>query len=235
MAAEILAPMMCEFYGSHNGLLGFGDPLELYLPRRNPSMEDTFGLAGFLDEILHDVISPDDSDMDSDEEVCFCPSERGCSVDGFAGNSCCKPDSHDTDCAGCCGQNEDRRPADVSDEPSEGVSKSPVNQDVVAADKSARNFHAQFNLSGFSPSEISVNIKDDKYIDVHARHEESSENGHEYQEFHQVISVPSHVDPQSIKSALSTDGMLTVQAEVKKEALGDSDKSLTKTLKISHE
>ena len=176
-----------------------------------------------------------DSDMDSDEEVCFCPSQRSCSEADFASDSCCKPDSVNSDCAGCHCKDRDESQTDITDEPSDIVSKSPGSQDVVATDTSARNFHAQFNLADFSPSEISVNIKDDRYIDVHARHEECSENGQEYREFHQVISVPSHVDPQTIRSALSGDGMLTVQAEVKGKALEESDKSVSHTLKIIHE
>ena len=72
-------------------------------------------------------------------------------------------------------------------------------------------FETKVNVKGFSPDEISVKIKDDRYVEVLARHEEKSEDGHTYREIKKFVQLPEGVDSQQVTPVLSTDGVLTVK------------------------
>ena len=72
-------------------------------------------------------------------------------------------------------------------------------------------FETKVNVKGFNPDEISVKIKDDRYVEVLARHEEKSEDRHTYREFKKFVQLPEGVDPQQVTPVLSIDGVLTVK------------------------
>lgn len=46
---------------------------------------------------------------------------------------------------------------------------------------------------------------------VHAKHEEKSENRSVYREYNREFLLPKGVNPENIKSSLSRDGVLTVE------------------------
>ena len=47
---------------------------------------------------------------------------------------------------------------------------------------------------------------------VHAKHEEKSDNRSVYREYNREFLLPKGVNPEAIKSSLSKDGVLTVEA-----------------------
>nr|CAD7456997.1 unnamed protein product [Timema tahoe] len=49
-------------------------------------------------------------------------------------------------------------------------------------------------------------------VDVHAKHEEKSESKSVYREYNREFMLPKGTNPESIKSSLSKDGVLTVEA-----------------------
>lgn len=55
---------------------------------------------------------------------------------------------------------------------------------------------------------IFVNVQ----IQVHAKHEEKSDTKSVYREYNREFLLPKGVNPESIRSSLSKDGVLTVDA-----------------------
>lgn len=68
------------------------------------------------------------------------------------------------------------------------------------------------DVKHFSPEEISVKVVGE-HVEVHARHEERpDEHGYIAREFHRRYRLPPGVDPAAVTSALSPEGVLSVQA-----------------------
>lgn len=73
-------------------------------------------------------------------------------------------------------------------------------------------FSVLLDVKHFSPEEISVKVVGD-HVEVHARHEERpDEHGFIAREFHRRYRLPPGVDPAAVTSALSPEGVLSVQA-----------------------
>lgn len=66
------------------------------------------------------------------------------------------------------------------------------------------------------------------YKQVHAKHEEKSDSKSVYREYNREFLLPKGTNPEAIKSSLSKDGVLTVEAPL--PALGGPDKLIP----ISH-
>lgn len=66
------------------------------------------------------------------------------------------------------------------------------------------------------------------YLQVHAKHEEKSDSKSVYREYNREFLLPKGTNPEAIKSSLSKDGVLTVEAPL--PALGGPDKLIP----ISH-
>ncbi|KAM9298869.1 heat shock protein beta-6 [Gastrophryne carolinensis] len=82
-------------------------------------------------------------------------------------------------------------------------------------------FSVLLDVKHFSPEEMAVKVVGD-YVEVHAKHEErQDEHGFISREFHRRYKIPASVNPASITSALSTDGLLSIQAPV--AAIGQSE------------
>lgn len=69
----------------------------------------------------------------------------------------------------------------------------------------------RFDVSQYAPEEIVVKTVDQKLL-VHAKHEEKSDTKSVYREYNREFLLPKGVNPESIKSSLSKDGVLTVDA-----------------------
>lgn len=69
----------------------------------------------------------------------------------------------------------------------------------------------RFDVSQYVPEEIVVKTVDNK-LQVHAKHEEKSENRSVYREYNREFLLPKGTNPEMIKSSLSKDGVLTVEA-----------------------
>ncbi|XP_062995385.1 alpha-crystallin B chain isoform X2 [Elgaria multicarinata webbii] len=71
-------------------------------------------------------------------------------------------------------------------------------------------FSVNLDVKHFSPEELKVKVLGD-VIEVHGKHEErQDEHGFIAREFSRKYRIPADVDPLSITSSLSSDGVLTV-------------------------
>lgn len=71
-------------------------------------------------------------------------------------------------------------------------------------------FTVSLDVKHFSPEELSVKINGD-FIEVHAKHEErQDDHGFVSREFQRKYKLPAGVDPATVTSSLSSDGVLTV-------------------------
>ncbi|XP_075695189.1 heat shock protein beta-6 [Rhinoderma darwinii] len=75
-------------------------------------------------------------------------------------------------------------------------------------------FSVLLDVKHFAPEELVVKVVGDS-VEVHAKHEErQDEHGFISREFHRRYKVPSTVNPAAITSALSAEGLLSIQAPV---------------------
>lgn len=77
----------------------------------------------------------------------------------------------------------------------------------------------RFDVSQYAPEEIVVKTVDQKLL-VHAKHEEKSDTKSVYREYNREFLLPKGVNPESIKSSLSKDGVLTVDAPLPLQLTG---------------
>jgi HSP20 family molecular chaperone IbpA len=68
-----------------------------------------------------------------------------------------------------------------------------------------------------------VKTVDNKLL-VHAKHEEKGEGKSVYREYNREFLLPQGTDPESIKSSLSKDGILTVEAPLPQPAIAHEKK-----------
>uniref|UniRef100_A0A8D2Q783 Alpha-crystallin B chain n=1 Tax=Varanus komodoensis TaxID=61221 RepID=A0A8D2Q783_VARKO len=77
-------------------------------------------------------------------------------------------------------------------------------------------FSVNVDVKHFSPEELKVKVLGD-VIEVHGKHEErQDEHGFIAREFSRKYRIPADVDPLSITSSLSSDGVLTVNGPRKR-------------------
>jgi len=95
----------------------------------------------------------------------------------------------------------------------EGIS-SPLIQDSG----DGKNLKLRFDVSQYAPEEIVLKTVDNKLL-VHAKHEEKSETKSVYREYNREFLLPPGVNPELIRSSLSKDGVLTVEAPLPQAAL----------------
>lgn len=90
---------------------------------------------------------------------------------------------------------------------------SDVSTPTVRLDKN--KFQVNLDVHQFKPEEIEVKVID-KFITVDAHHEEQQdEHGWISRKFQRKYLIPDDCDPALIKSALSSDGVLTLTAPKK--------------------
>jgi hypothetical protein len=74
-------------------------------------------------------------------------------------------------------------------------------------------FTLRFDCSQFKPDEISVKTHDGR-LRVHAKHVHEEDDRKVYQEFYRECVLPENVDPETLKSCLTEDGVLQIEAPV---------------------
>nr|XP_017034771.1 heat shock protein beta-1 isoform X3 [Drosophila kikkawai] len=79
----------------------------------------------------------------------------------------------------------------------------------------------RFDVSQYAPEEIVVKTVDQKLL-VHAKHEEKSDTKSVYREYNREFLLPKGVNPESIRSSLSKDGVLTVDAPLPALTAGET-------------
>ena len=258
--ATIWSPMAWELFQAPQG--GFGDcrsfsrawmdePLAFQVPNRRCSDQHSL-FHGILSDMLYSDSSSDESEMDSsdasddefcgneDNEMCnriTCSADQECS----SGHCCLRSSAGETQVNGCRsghGHTFGQKTSDISNHRQgectdlSGDSQPSTENPSIPMSEASKDFSVQFDLHGYTPSEISVRTKDDQYIHVQAKHEVTSDSGNEYSEFHQVLTIPEDVDASSIQSSMTTDGKLIIKAARKVESL---EAKSGETLPITHE
>jgi len=100
--------------------------------------------------------------------------------------------------------------------PLEGISSSLIQQDG-----DSKQLKLRFDVSQYTPEEIVVKTVDNKLL-VHAKHEEKSDSRSVYREYNREFLLPKGTNPEAIKSSLSKDGVLTVEAPLPSVASGET-------------
>ncbi|XP_037071308.1 heat shock protein 27-like isoform X1 [Pollicipes pollicipes] len=86
-----------------------------------------------------------------------------------------------------------------------------LNSPLVQDDGDKKHLKLRFDVSQYKPEEIVVKTVDNKLL-VHAKHEEKSDCRSVYREYNREFLLPQGSNPEMIKSSLSKDGVLTVEA-----------------------
>jgi len=80
----------------------------------------------------------------------------------------------------------------------------------------------RFDVSEYAPEEIMVKTVDNKLL-VHAKHEEVGGGKSVYREYNREFLLPTGTNPELIKSSLSKDGVLTVEAPLPTQAIENKE------------
>ncbi len=98
-----------------------------------------------------------------------------------------------------------------------------VSSDILEVGNSKELYHDQgdgtkvyrkrFDLSGFSPEELSVKIENGKLY-ISANREEDFGGSKSTRQFNRTVDLPDPVDEENISSSLNDDGILTIEAPV---------------------
>ncbi|CAH0389349.1 unnamed protein product [Bemisia tabaci] len=96
-----------------------------------------------------------------------------------------------------------------------------INSPLIQEDGDNKMLKLRFDVSQYQPEEIIVKTVDNKLL-VHAKHEEKTDSKSVYREYNREFLLPKGTNPESIKSSLSKDGVLTVEAPL--PALGAPEK-----------
>ncbi|VVD05300.1 heat shock protein beta-1 [Leptidea sinapis] len=95
-----------------------------------------------------------------------------------------------------------------------------LNSPLIQDEGDGKSLKLRFDVSQYSPEEIVVKTVDNKLL-VHAKHEEKSETKSVYREYNREFLLPKGTNPEAIKSSLSRDGVLTVEAPLPQLAITD--------------
>ncbi|KAJ8710106.1 hypothetical protein PYW07_009472 [Mythimna separata] len=86
---------------------------------------------------------------------------------------------------------------------------------LVIGEGQEKKLMLQFDVSSFEPAEIKVKLVNDMLI-ITAIHEEKTNDTSVYREYNRQFKMPPGIDPDSLVSSLSRDGVLTVQAPLQR-------------------
>lgn len=97
-------------------------------------------------------------------------------------------------------------------------SASDISSPLIQEDGDSKVLKLRFDVSQYAPEEIVVKTVDNKLL-VHAKHEEKTDTKSVYREYNREFLLPKGCNPEHIKSSLSKDGVLTVDAPLPPQAL----------------
>lgn len=84
---------------------------------------------------------------------------------------------------------------------------------LIKDTKDGRFLTLKFDLTDYEPEEIVVKTVDNK-LQVHAKHEEKSETKSIFREYNREFLLPEGTIPETIRSSLSREGVLTVYSKI---------------------
>jgi len=107
----------------------------------------------------------------------------------------------------------------------QGLPDSPLIQPVSEGSEASgqKELKLRFDVSQYSPEEIVVKTVDNKLL-VQAKHEEQSQGKTVFREYNREFLLPAGTDPDHIRSSLSKDGILTVEAPLPQPSLTQESK-----------
>lgn len=101
-------------------------------------------------------------------------------------------------------------------------------------DTSNNDFRVSLDVSHFLPEELSVKTNGNKVV-VHGRHEEQRDDeGYIEREFTRTYLLPDDVDPETVRSSLSGNGRLCIEAPRTRSLCLEASSPPGKVLPIEH-
>jgi len=91
---------------------------------------------------------------------------------------------------------------------------------LIQEDGEEKKLKLRFDVSQYTPEEIVVKTVDQKLL-VHAKHEEKTDTKSVYREYNREFLLPKGTNPEMIRSSLSKDGVLTIEAPLPAVAAGE--------------
>jgi len=82
---------------------------------------------------------------------------------------------------------------------------------IESAADGKRVYKIELNLPDFTPEHINVSIKD-RDVTVRAKHESDTNGCKQYREYTYQYTLPNEVDVQQVRSLISPEGLLTIEA-----------------------
>jgi len=108
------------------------------------------------------------------------------------------------------------RPREI-DEARRGDEKSSsirAEQEELVDHEGGKKLKLTFGVDQFRPEEIKLKLLNDNVLQVKAEHEKETTSGYVSRIFERRYSLPTGVDVSSIRSTLTKDGQLTVEADL---------------------
>ena len=96
---------------------------------------------------------------------------------------------------------------------SNGNDKWQFENPIITDRDGTRKLKLTFDVRQFRPEEISVKTMD-QHLVVQAKHKEDSDNSKVYREYNRQFLLPPSVNPETMKSILSPEGVLSIEAPV---------------------
>ena len=96
---------------------------------------------------------------------------------------------------------------------SNGNDKWQFENPIITDRDGTRKLKLTFDVRQFRPEEISVKTMDQQLV-VQAKHKEDSDNSKVYREYNRQFLLPPSVNPETMKSILSPEGVLSIEAPV---------------------
>lgn len=106
-----------------------------------------------------------------------------------------------------------QKPADVRNANDNVVEKMNVDNMFCDGADGSKVFRVCFDVSQFTADEIELRTHDQR-LTVHAAHDQKDKDRTVRREFNRQIDIPQNVDPKTLRSTLSKDGILQVEAKV---------------------
>lgn len=100
-----------------------------------------------------------------------------------------------------------------------------INSPLVQDSDDGKVLKLRFDVTQYAPEEIVVKTIDNR-LQVHAKHEEKSDSRSVYREYNREFLLPKGTNPELIRSSLSKDGVLTVEAPLPALEHRDSDRRI---------
>ncbi|CAH0402993.1 unnamed protein product [Chilo suppressalis] len=97
-----------------------------------------------------------------------------------------------------------------------------ISSPLVVGEGSSKSLKLQFDVSQFSPEEVTVQVQDNVLM-VSARHEENSDHTTVLREYNKEFLLPKGIDFKNLESSLSRDGVLTIEAPLPLLPVVDSE------------